>query len=187
MAIIIIKKKHGEISTGEQIAKERRLDPDRDFTYIYPDSFLWQCKMMSDPVSKLSYVEAEFNTLAKEARKSRRKNKAAKLLCRLENLNRRFVNYVPECTNIYHFENWHYRNVSAKQRAYYPKYEYGYLEDERGGTLITFLQEEGINEFDFILDSHYVVVYDRDNKTWETMKKSGIIKLDEIEFEWVKP
>jgi hypothetical protein len=179
--MIIIKKKHGNIISGLEIANANRLDSIQGFDTIFPDDFSWNGKILSEPVAKLSYVEAEFCTLAISAASRRRKKKAAKLLDRIANLDRRFINYVPGCNRLYHHGNWRIRNLPPKQKPYYPEYDYGYVEN--AGGLLSFLKEEGIDEFDFIIDSHYVIIDDRDGKLWNAMKNSGIIKLEEIDFE----
>ena len=180
MSSIIIIKKSGAAESGESIAEKNHIKKDREHNYIYPEDSFYHGRIISSVNDKLGYVCAAMNTVARRSFEKRRKNKAAKLLGRIDNLERRVVNYVPYCTGIHRYSNWRWKRLSEKQRRFYPRLDYGYIDEDDAFLIMSFLRDEKVNEFDFVTDTRYVVVIDEPEGMWEGMKKSGLVKIDEI-------
>lgn len=182
MGTIVIKKKTGRPFSGAEIAKAHWIREDGGKVYTYDPC--WAGRFATDPIAKMFYLEAVFNTLGRIAVGRRRKAKGARLFRRLENLERRVVNYIPNCTGVDHGREWRFEDVPASQRPYYPEFRYGKVDADEAGAVAALLREEGICDFDFVIDSRYVLVFEAGDGAWDAMKAAGIIDLGRIEAEW---
>lgn len=185
MATIIVKKKSGKIFTGTEIGEKHWIKEDSEYNNdLYAPEDFWGNRFITDPVDKMGYVIAEFNTAAKKAVRGRKKKRGAKLYRRIENLERRMVNYIPYCTGVYRHHQWYRRKITPKMRPYYPEHRYGHVSKGEESIVTAFLKKEQISDFDFVIDSRYVIVREIREGIWEDMKKTGLVNIDEIESEF---
>lgn len=181
MGVIIVKKKDGRTFSGEELAKRHWIRADGGD--IYPFDSFWGGRFAYEPVAKMLYLEAAFNTLGRDLVNRRRKEKGAKFFRRIVNLERRLVKYIPNCTGVSHDKDWRNEDVPASMRPYYPEFRYGEIKKAEAEAAVAFLKEEDIDDFEFVIDSRYVVIFEASDGAWEAMKAAGLIDLDEIECE----
>ena len=151
MGVIIVKKKDGRTFSGAEIAKMHWIREGGGD--IYPFDSFWGGRFAFEPVAKMLYLEAAFNTLGRSLVSRRRKKKGAKFFRRIENLERRVVKYIPNCTGISHHKDWRNEDIPARMSPYYPKFRYPKIKEGEAEATVAFLKEEGVDDFEFVVDS----------------------------------
>lgn len=179
MTTIIVTKKNGHIFTGDEIAEAHWIS-ERNGN-IYVDRYLLDSThFITDPVDKFAYLTAELAYTAENAARKQNKEECIAILDRIENLDSRLIGYIPYATEIDRWDRWNCDDLPE----YFPRLNFGRVEKGQEGLVSSFLEQEGIDDFDFILDSKYVLVIETKKGMWDNIKTTGLVNLNEIESEY---